>query len=231
MFKGRDGDIKDLAELLLRPPPTKVVPTIASTGLGGLGKTQLAAEFAHRYGQYFKGGVFWISCGEPEAIPSQLAACGWGLNLHPAYADLDFPDQLRLLRSAWQRKMPRLLIFDACEDERTLSEWRPTTGGARVLLTSRRPSWDPALGVTPLSISPLLRQDSMRLLRNMRSDLTADDPALDAISEELGDLPLALHLASLFLAKFRHSVLGRPDKYLQALRGASVLRHRSRACG
>ncbi|MBB3319936.1 tetratricopeptide (TPR) repeat protein [Rhizobium sp. BK181] len=230
-FKGRDDDLKELAEFLLRPPSTKIVPTVAVTGLGGVGKTQLAAEFAHRYAQYFKGGVFWISCGEPEAIPSQLAACGWGLNLHPTYADLDLPDQLILLRYAWQRMIPRLLILDACEDERTLSEWRPTTGGARVLLTSRRHDWDPALGVTPIGIRPLQREDSISLLRNTRSDLTADDPALNAISEELGDLPLALHLASLFLAKFRHSALGDPDKYLHALRGAPVLRHRSMTAG
>ncbi|NKK03275.1 tetratricopeptide repeat protein [Rhizobium leguminosarum bv. viciae] len=231
MFKGRGGDIKELAELLLRPTTTALVPTIAATGLGGVGKTQLAAEFGHRYGQYFKGGVFWISCGEAEALPSQLAACGWGLNLHPGYAELDLSDQLTLLRSAWQRKIPRLLIFDACEDELTLAKWRPTTGGARVLLTSRRPNWDPALGVTSIELRPLDRQDSMSLLRSTRSDLTNDDPLLNAIAKELGDLPLALHLAGLFLAKFRHSALGQLDKYLEALRRASVLTHRSMTAG
>lgn len=231
MFKGRDGDIKELAEVLLRPALTTIVPTIAATGLGGMGKTQLAAEFAHRYGQYFRGGVFWINCGEAEAIPSQLAACGWGLNLHPAYAELDLSDQLTLLRSAWQRMIPRLLIFDACEDEQTLSKWRPTTGGARVLLTSRRPNWDPALGVRSIGVRPLPRQDSISLLRNARSDLTDDDAALHAISKELGDLPLALHLAGLFLAKFRYSALGHPGKYLEALRAASILTHRSMTSG
>lgn len=231
MFRGREGDMRDLAELLLQPVTSTLVPTIATTGLGGMGKSQLAVEFAHRYGQFFKGGVFWISCGEPEAIPTQLAACGWGLNLHPAYGELALPDQLTLLRSAWQRMTPRLLIFDACEDDLTLSKWRPTTGGARVLLTSRRPNWDPALGITSIGLHSLDRQDSLSLLGSARSDLTNDDPVLNAIAKELGDLPLALHLAGLFLAKFRHSALGSLDKYLEALRRSSVLTHRSMTAG
>jgi tetratricopeptide (TPR) repeat protein len=230
-FKGRDRDLKRFAELLLSASGTEVVPTIAVTGLGGLGKTQLAAEFAHRYGRYFKGGVFWINCGEPEAIQSQVAGCGWGLHLHPAYRELSLPDQIQLVRSAWHRKMPRLLIFDACEDEHTLAEWRPTTGGAKVILTSRRPNWEPASGVKPIKIEPLLRQDSVNLLRHGRGDLTAGDPTLDAIAAELGDLPLALHLAGLFLEKFRHSTLGDPKNYLQTLRRSPVLRHRSMTMG
>ena len=37
--------------------------SVAVTGMGGMGKTQLAREFAYRYGRFFDGGVFWLGCG------------------------------------------------------------------------------------------------------------------------------------------------------------------------
>lgn len=47
-----------------------------ATGLGGIGKTQLASELVHRYGRFFAGGVFWLSFADPEAVPAGIAGCG-----------------------------------------------------------------------------------------------------------------------------------------------------------
>ena len=67
----------------------------------------------------------------------------------------------------------------------------------------------------------------MDLLCKHRPDLTRDDPALDAIAEELGDLPLALHLAGSFLARYRHARYGEPTTYLAAMQRSDLLGHRS----
>src|SRR5437588_11615943 len=90
---------------------------IAATGLGGLGKTQLAIEVVHRYGRYFAGGVYWLSFGIPEEIPSQVVACGGGLELRPDFAEIELEEQLALVLGAWQSELPRLLVFDNCEEE------------------------------------------------------------------------------------------------------------------
>ncbi len=51
-----------LAQTMKAGGTTAISPLwVAATGLGGIGKTQLAAEFVHRYGRYFAGGVFWLS--------------------------------------------------------------------------------------------------------------------------------------------------------------------------
>jgi len=62
LFVGRGDELLQVARAL-RGGDTTVAPgqVVASTGLGGLGKTQLAVEFMHRYGRFFAGGVFWLS--------------------------------------------------------------------------------------------------------------------------------------------------------------------------
>lgn len=42
---------------------------------------------------------------------------------------------MKLVLGAWQSPLPRLLIFDNCEDEALLAQWRPPTGGAHVRWT------------------------------------------------------------------------------------------------
>jgi hypothetical protein len=77
-----------------------------------------------------------------------------------------------------------LLVFDNCEDEALLYEWRPRSGGCRVLLTSRRAQWDLALGVRTYALGVLPRGESIDLLRGFRPDLVADDADLAAIAAE-----------------------------------------------
>src|SRR5262249_31620353 len=73
----------------------------------------------------------------------------------------------------------------------------------------------------------LARSESIALLRRFRPDLAADDPGLNAIAAELGDLPLALHLAGSFLATYRRTRFGTPAGYLAELRKVAPLTHAS----
>src|SRR5206468_11391019 len=120
LFVGCELDLRALAASLKLKGIAAVseVRTVATTGLGGIGKTQLACEFVHRYGQFFKGGVFWLSFDDADAIPTKIAACGGpgALDLSPGSWNLPLDDQIRLVQGAWQQPVPRLLIFDNCED-------------------------------------------------------------------------------------------------------------------
>ncbi len=224
LFTGRAEELRALAESLSLPDATAAI-----CGLGGAGKTQLACEFAHRYGQFFPGGVFWLSFSDPAAIPVAVAACGWAghLALHPDCEDLPLERQVRLVLAAWRDPQPRLLIFDNCEDEALLAEWRPPSGGCRVIVTSRRARWNPALVSQVLRLHALERAESVALLRAYCANLpdaaqvfanSAAVDSLDAIAAELGDLPLALHLAGTYMAH-RYMSLS-PASYLAELRGA-----------
>lgn len=220
LFVGRERELRDLARLLKGGATAAINPLAAATGLGGIGKTQLASEFLHRYGQFYPGGVFWLSFENAEAVPAEIARCGGAghLDLRPNFASLPLDDQIRLVQAAWQLDLPRLLVFDNCEDEALLDQWRPKSGGCRVLVTSRRAAWSKTLGVQTLKLETLPRAESIALLRKHRPDLAADDHALDALADYLGDLPLALHVAGSYLALYQDDLTA--EEYLSELQAA-----------
>lgn len=228
-FVGRWEDLKRIASSLKDGSTTAIgeVSVAASSGLGGVGKTQLACEFVYRYGRFFHG-VYWINFGEPAEISAEVAFCGGpeGMNLRPyQYSELSVRERVQAVMSEWENDLPRLLVFDNCEDEELLDQWLPSSGGCRVLVTSRRESWDPSLGVTDLKLGVFERGESVALLREYRPNLPADSPEFDAIAEELGDLPLALDLAGRYLNKYHREVT--PAEYLEDIRRPEILEHPS----
>jgi tetratricopeptide (TPR) repeat protein len=225
LFVGREDDLKALATTLKVGTTTVIA---AATGMGGVGKTQLASEFVHRYGQFFAGGVFWLSFADPDGIDSEIATCGIALDL-PGFAALDFPDQVFRVRQLWQEATPHLLVFDNCEDEELLRRYRPSSGGCRVLVTSRRQRWDDGLDVRERRLGTLPRPESIALLRKFRPDLAEDDRDLDTLAAALGDLPLALHVAGSYLKRYQQVVS--PAQYLEKLRSAPLQAFALRGAG
>lgn len=220
-FIGRGNDLRLLASLLKHEKSIAAI-----TGMGGIGKTQLATEFAYRYGQYYAGGVYWLSCANEENVANEVVECGGANHMNlPRFAALSHDEQVGLVKKEWQDAIPRLLIFDDCEDETLFRNWCPKTGGCRVLVTSRRAIWSSAMGVQTYRLGVLSRTESIALLRQFRPDLDETDADLNELADELGDLPLALHLAGKFLETYKVDVSVRD--YLNELHEESLLEHES----
>src|SRR4051812_48835885 len=96
LFVGRGPDLCGLAATLKAGGAAAVGQSPAVTGMGGVGKTQLACELAYRYGRFFAGGVFWIACEDPAAVPAEVAACGLALDLHSGFAGLPIETQVAM---------------------------------------------------------------------------------------------------------------------------------------
>ena len=221
-FTGRENEMRALAQALLYGPPGR--PAVIATGIGGIGKTQLAVEFAYRYGRYFHG-VHWVSMADPAAVGTEIAQCGALMGLRPDFDSLPLEAQTRLTLAAWGEPAARLIIFDNCEEPGLLAQWRPGSGGARILATTRRGHWPRIAGVAQLPVGALPREQAVALLAKYVTG-RATPPAtrhplpttLSEIAAELGDLPLALHLAGSYLESYAGDPAGTPAALLAQLR-------------
>src|ERR1700694_2390253 len=220
-FTGRQRTFLRTARALVADP-AKEGRAIIISGIGGIGKTQFASEVVHRYGQYFGGGVAWINFAHRDAIPDQIIACGRGTHSQLDFDQLSREDKIAAVVADWESQMPRLLIFDNCEEEALLLDWLPRTGESRVLITAQKIHWGRDIRV--LELRELKRPQSIALLHKLSENVSE---CFDAIADELGDLPLALYLAGSFLHTYRHHPLGSPESYLDQIRSAPPLEHPS----
>jgi hypothetical protein len=187
-FTGRDGMLTELRRRLGAGEATLVVQALY--GLGGVGKTQLAIEYAHRFAADYDL-VWWIDAEQPVLIPDQLTGLAAGLGLPAGPTVADTVDRLLAElrgRTGW------LLLFDNAERPADIADYRPG-GAGHVLVTSRNPGWG-ALGGR-LEVDVLARAETVALLR-ARIPAISDELA-DELAAELGDLPLAAAQAAGYL--------------------------------
>ncbi|MGH3698135.1 MAG: FxSxx-COOH system tetratricopeptide repeat protein [Pseudonocardiaceae bacterium] len=190
MFTERDELLTALHAALRDERSTGVVRALY--GMGGVGKTALATEYAHRYGVEYDV-VWWVPAEQPALVAHRLAELAHALGV-AAVTDSVTAAVARLWgvlreRDRW------LLIFDNAEDPAALAPYLPG-GGGHVLITSRNPGWR-ELG-TPVAVEVFDRDESIALLRRRAPRLTEGEAG--RVAEALGDLPLALTQAGAHLA-------------------------------
>jgi hypothetical protein len=155
-FTGRDGMLTELRRRLHAGETTLTVQALY--GLGGVGKTQLALEYAHRFAADYQL-VWWIDAEQPVLIPDQLTRLAARLDL-PAGPTVG--DTVERLMAELRHRDRWLLILDNAERPGDIADYRPG-GAGHVLITSRNPGWG-ALGGR-LEVNVLARAETIALLR------------------------------------------------------------------
>jgi tetratricopeptide (TPR) repeat protein len=178
-FVGRDHQLRAIHEILRTG-----APILTLTGIGGGGKTQLAAEYVYRYRDEYDL-IWWVPAEHTPPMRASLAALGSRLHL-PHSGRMQHPpaqvlEELRTSAQLW------LLIFDNARSPNRMPLLQ-SVGTGKVLITARDPDWA-RLGPT-LEIGVFERHESITLLR-ARARGIADRDA-DIVAEKVGDLPLAV---------------------------------------
>jgi tetratricopeptide (TPR) repeat protein len=190
VFTGRDDRLRAVYDGL-RPAGSAAVVSSAVHGLGGVGKTALTIEYAHRFASDYDI-VWWIDAEQPATVAGQLAELGRELGLPAASDDAD---AVKAVFAELRGRDRWLLIYDNAERPDSLNGLRPAAGTGHVLVTSRWPDWRGQSRSVELTVWP--RAESLSFLR-ARTRHT-DERLLGELAELVGDLPLAVEEAAAYL--------------------------------
>ena len=202
-FTGRDELLAAVRERLVAGDRAVVQ---ALQGMGGVGKTQLAIEYAHRFAEAYDV-TWWVNAEQAGLTGDQFAALGAALGcVQPGAGS----ETVRAAVLADLRQRGRwLLVFDNVEDPAGIRPWLPG-GGGHVLITSRERAWAEIAALVEVDV--LARAESVAILQNRVTGLGASDA--DRLAVQLGDLPLAVAQAAGFMAETGMSAA----QYLDLLR-------------
>lgn len=198
-FTGREALLQLLQERLHSQERssggvTAVLPE-ALHGMGGVGKSQIAIEYVYRHSRDYRL-VWWIPSEQENQIVQSLIELGEQMGLQVGAEMSAVPAVIDALRrgepySDW------LLVFDNAENPRQVRKYFPTDGPGHIIVTSRNFQW--STHASSLEVDVFAREESIALLRR-RSPQLPDD-AVNHLAAALGDLPLAVEQAAVWLAE------------------------------
>ncbi|UOX90353.1 tetratricopeptide repeat protein [Amycolatopsis sp. FBCC-B4732] len=198
MFVGREEDLARLHRTMTSSASEAVVVT-AVHGLGGIGKSTLAAHYAEAHRDELSL-VWWITADTPSAIESGLAKLA--IALQPELVQAPFEQQAELARQWLATHTGWLLILDNLNQPAEARALLARLPGGRILITSRRADgWHTIAAAVNLDV--LDEGDAVELMTKILEahDSKAGAEGAADLCRILGCLPLAIEQASAYMAE------------------------------
>jgi hypothetical protein len=210
-FTGRGASLEQLRDNLVGGGRAVLVAQ-ALYGLGGVGKTQLALEYAYRFMADYDL-IWWVPAEHADLIVSSLADLAGRLGITVG----DNITEAARTALEWLRRGRSharwLMIFDNAEDPKEVEPFLPA-GGGHVLITSRNQTW--SYIAEPLEVDVFQREESIAHLLLHVGQLSR--AAADEVAAALGDLPLAIEQAAAWLEQTGMQA----EDYLEQLRSQAT---------
>lgn len=185
-FTGRDWALEDLHSLLNRGGDDGSRASLR--GISGVGKSQIAIEYAHRFGNDYDV-VWWVNAGFRATAREQFGDLATRLGLS---VGREVGERIRAVKEALRMGKPHrrwLIIFDSADDMSQIEDLLPD-GNGHVLVTTLTKDWAMAGSLVEIPVPPFLREESVAYVRRRAPRLTEREA--DQLAEAVQDLPLLL---------------------------------------
>ncbi|MCK4629783.1 MAG: tetratricopeptide repeat protein, partial [Sedimentisphaerales bacterium] len=205
LFKGREDILRSLKETLDDHKPTAITQTIQ--GLGGIGKTRLAVEFAWWAWENKKcPAVFFVDAETPQKLNTSLASLAKpDLLALPGQTEAE---QISSVKEWLCHNHGWLMILDNADTETAavaVEDLLPSLSGGRIIITSRYTRWSGAVRPQSLGLLKIEKAKQFLLERTSGRRIKTENDAGNAeeLAEKLGRLPLILEQAAAYIAHER----------------------------
>lgn len=197
-FTDRLGTIEAVRKVLQPGRSTERLAACALHGMGGVGKTQTAIEFAYRFRSCYSI-IWWIRAEHSASIADNLMWLARELGI------AEVVEQDRILFELWRELRNRdrwLLIFDNVDSPQILDRFWLSTENGSILLTSRNVAWGSL--AKAIAVDVFEPADAITFLG--KRGKTAEESAASVVAEKLGYLPLALEQAGAYVDETQTSL-------------------------
>jgi len=189
-FTGRKDLLKHLSKALTSGKHAAL--TQAIHGLGGVGKTQLAVEYAYVHASDYDL-IWWVRAEEPATLAANYAGLAEPLSL-PQKDAADQREIVAAVRLELGQRERWLLVFDNAGQPDSIRDYLPQGAGGHVIITSRSPAWGGVARSLPVQVWEPGESVEFLVKRTDRDD----EAAARALAEALGNFPLALEQAAAY---------------------------------
>jgi tetratricopeptide (TPR) repeat protein len=200
-FTGRDDILQFLRDELTKEDASKSTHKQAISGLGGIGKTQLAVEYAHLYREQYDA-IFWVRAYTEFELKTGFVDIARCLDLPEKY-EQNFDDIVDAVKRWLESNSNWLLIFDNADKPELVKRFFPNNPKGHILLTSRAQIFDVVGIAKPIELTMMPADEAREFLfkRTGREDSNSQEAeAAEELALELGCLALALEQAGAFIS-------------------------------
>ncbi|MEH2447378.1 MAG: tetratricopeptide repeat protein, partial [Nostoc sp.] len=197
-FVGREDELQTLHQMLQE---NNQVAIAAIAGMGGLGKTELALQYAMAHREIYKGGICWLLVKAGDVGIQVVQFARTQLDLNPP-EDLDLPAQVQYCFRLW-REGNVLLVLDDVGEYQQVKPYLPLPSSRfKVLITTRQHL---GASIKVLSLDVLQPKAALELLKSFFKEtpqrIEQELAVANQLCEWLGYLPLGLELVGRYLAR------------------------------